>query len=139
MGVKLNKGDQVVKDKALGFLKKWRDDLTLIHITAMMIDILGVYQAFEKRMQTDHVIIPDIIRYRDQAVEKFKLFQELGYLPGGKLDLVQKRFPSFGIRDPDAANTPRTIHNTLVPSFRTKSFAAIKHDTLVNSINRFEH
>ena len=75
-----------MKDKALGFLKKWRDDLTLIHITAMMIDILGVYQAFEKRMQTDHVIIPDIIRYRDQAVEKLKLFQELGYLPGGKLD-----------------------------------------------------
>jgi len=42
-------------------------------LTALMADICSVFRYVEKETQKDEIIIPDILRYRDIALEKLKL------------------------------------------------------------------
>jgi hypothetical protein len=69
------------KDKARGFLKNWHPSSIQTWLTALMVDICSVFRYVEKECQKKDIILPDILRYVDVAVQKLELMDVKPY-PG---------------------------------------------------------
>ena len=61
------------KSKAQGFLNIWELSGMQVWLTAFMVDVCSVFRYIEKETQKRHIIAPDILRYRDIALEKINL------------------------------------------------------------------
>ena len=69
------------KSKAQGFLNVWKLSNMQVWLTAFMTDICSVFRYIEKETQNPHIIIPDILRYRDIGLQKLDLLKDKPY-PG---------------------------------------------------------
>ncbi len=69
------------KSKAQGFLNVWQSSSLQVWLTAFMIDICSVFRYIEKETQKPQIIVPDILRYRDIALQKLDLLKDKPY-PG---------------------------------------------------------
>ena len=47
-----------------------------VSLTALMIDVCAVFRYIEKETQKPDIIVPDILRYRDIALEKLNLLKD---------------------------------------------------------------
>ena len=47
-----------------------------VWLTALMIDVCAVFRYDEKETKKPHIIVPDILRYRDIAIEKLNLLKD---------------------------------------------------------------
>ena len=128
---KKSKQEQILYSKALGFLKIWKHQKQQLQITAMMRDICGIFQALEKQLQNDDIIIPDVIKYRDQALKKLEIIADLGHMPGGKLQQARKS-PLLSSDGDGAAQRSR---NSLVPSLQDRDVKAVLNDIVESSKN----
>ena len=66
---------------ARGFLKLWQPDGIQTWLTAIMADTCTVFRYIEKEAQKPGIIIPDILKYRDVALQKFDIMKAKPY-PG---------------------------------------------------------
>ena len=73
--------DRKEKDKVRGFLKNWHPSGLQTWLTALMVDICSVFRYVEKECQKKDIILPDILRYADVAVQKLELMDVKPY-PG---------------------------------------------------------
>ena len=69
------------KDKARGFLKTWHASSLQTWLTALVVDICSVFSYVEKEYQKKDIILPDVLRYADVAVQKLELMNIKPY-PG---------------------------------------------------------
>lgn len=73
--------DKKEKAKAVGFLKTWDKSNLQMQITVLMGDVLEIFQELQKQCQREHIILPDIFKYRDHAVTNLRLMSNSAY-PG---------------------------------------------------------
>ena len=66
---------------AKGFLKVWKCNGLQTWLTGFMIDICSIFRYIEKEAQKPNIIIADILRYRDIALQKLQLLETRPY-PG---------------------------------------------------------
>ena len=66
---------------AKGFLKVWKSNGLQTWLTGFMIDICSIFRYIEKEAQKPNIIIADILRYRDIALQKLELLETEPY-PG---------------------------------------------------------
>ncbi len=66
---------------AKGFLKVWKSNGLQTWLTAFMADICTIFRYIEKEAQKPNIIIADILRYRDIAIQKLQLLETRPY-PG---------------------------------------------------------
>ena len=71
--------DKSEKAKAQGFIKIWQPSSLQTWLTAFMVDVWSVFRYVEKEAQKDEIIIPDVLRYRDIALQKLKLLENKPY------------------------------------------------------------
>ena len=69
--------EKIEKSKAKGFLNVWEYSRVQVWLTALMIDVCAVFRYVEKETQKPHIIVPDILRYRDIALEKLNLLSHI--------------------------------------------------------------
>ena len=69
------------KRKAHDFIKLWQPSSLQTWLTAFMVDICSIFRYIENESQKDKIIIPEILRYRNVALEKLELLVETPY-PG---------------------------------------------------------
>ena len=69
--------EKIEKSKAKGFLNVWEYSRVQVWLTALMIDVCAVFRYIEKETQKPHIIVPDILRYRDIALEKLNLLNHI--------------------------------------------------------------
>lgn len=74
------------KDKARGFLKNWHPSSLQTWLTALMVDICSIFMYVEKECQKEYIILPDILRYRDVALQKLELLKAKPY--PGNYDII---------------------------------------------------
>ena len=118
------------------YLRTWRDKPIQLKITAAFRDICSVFRYLEKQLQYDHIILPDIMKYRDIAIKKLKLILEIGHLPGGKLEALLKMENDNRLQySSGTATTGRPNKNIYVNSLQQRSFESIHRDTIQTSIN----
>lgn len=72
-------GDRKEKAEARGFTNTWND--RQIWITALLGDILEVFQVLQKQFQRDDLLLCDIMTIRDGALRKLELVKA-GPYPG---------------------------------------------------------
>ena len=73
--------DAKEKDKARGFLKTWHASSLQTWLTALVVDISSVFSYVEKECQKKDIILPDVLKYADVAVQKLELMDIKPY-PG---------------------------------------------------------
>ena len=66
---------------AKGFLKLWQPIGTQAWLTAVMVDTCCIFRYIEKEAQKPDIIIPDILKYRDIALQKLDIMKTKPY-PG---------------------------------------------------------
>lgn len=69
------------KAKCKGFLRQWKQGGVMEWLTAFMLDVCSVFRYIEKETQKPHIIMPDILRYRNIALQKLSLLSTTPY-PG---------------------------------------------------------
>ena len=67
--------DRKEKDKARRFPKIWHPESLHTRLTVLMVDIRSVFRYIEKEFQKKNIILPDILRYRDVALQKLELLE----------------------------------------------------------------
>lgn len=79
------------KEKAMvrGFLKVWEEDGDQIFYTALMIDLLRLFERFQKDGQKSIVTLCDIETSKNIAISSLELM-ETDYYPGGKEEELNK-------------------------------------------------
>ncbi|CAB4032522.1 Hypothetical predicted protein [Paramuricea clavata] len=103
---------------AKGFLKLWQPTGVQAWLTAVMVDTCCIFRYIEKEAQKPGIIIPDILKYRDTALQKLDIMQTEPY-PGGQEELLTKKIAELHPENDEAVdNTPRRTHNTNVTTFR---------------------
>ena len=66
---------------AKGFLNLWQPTRMQAWLTAVMVDICSIFRYIEKEAQKPGIIIADILKYRDVALQKFEMMKTKPY-PG---------------------------------------------------------
>ena len=64
------------QEKARGFINLWKACSHQMWLTAVMVDVCSVFRYVEKETQKEEIIIPDILHYRDIALEQLKLIAD---------------------------------------------------------------
>lgn len=80
-----------IKEKAIvrGFLKVWEEDGDQIFYTALMMDLLRLFERFQKDGQKSMVTLCDIETSKNLAISSLELM-ESDYYPGGKEEELNK-------------------------------------------------
>lgn len=73
---------------AKGFLKLWQPTGVQAWLTTVMVDTCCIFRYIEKEAQKPGIIIPDILKYRDTALQKLDIMQTEPY--PGKIYIVSK-------------------------------------------------
>ncbi|KAL4144148.1 hypothetical protein QTP88_006374 [Uroleucon formosanum] len=79
------------KEKAIvrGFLKVWEEDGDQIFYTALIMDLLRLFERFQKDGQKSMVTLCDIKTFKNIAISSLELI-ETDYYPGGKEEELNK-------------------------------------------------
>ena len=69
------------KAKRAGFAKTWSPSGGMREwLSAFMVDICSIFRYIEKTTQKPDTIIPDVLQYKEMALQKFDLFEDNPYL-----------------------------------------------------------
>ena len=76
------------KDKARGFLKTWHASSLQTWLTTLVVDICSVFSYVEKECEKKDIILPDVLRYVDVAVQTLKLMDIKPYPGKHKISFI---------------------------------------------------
>ncbi len=82
--------DRREKQKARGFLNTWKEDGVNTYLTSLMSDVCSVFQTLQKQLQKVSIIIPDIMKYKDIAINKFNAMRKAPYVDGAEEKWVEE-------------------------------------------------
>ena len=75
-------GSRHEKAEASVFLRKWITGSNQVWLTALMGDVAKVFKNLQKNLQSDDLILTDVITCRDTAIRKLDFMSNAPY-PGG--------------------------------------------------------
>ena len=58
------------KQRAQGNLNVWKEDAVNAYLTSLMSDVCSVFQTLQKLLQKVSIIIHDVMKFKDVAIEK---------------------------------------------------------------------
>lgn len=104
------------KTTAKGMLKIWDIHNSLqLRLTCLMADIMLILQDLQKNLQKGHLILPDVITLKNNALRRLKLIQD-GPYPGGKEEKL-----SSDTTNKEETNTDEENENLLGENSRNNS------------------
>ena len=54
------------------------------YLTSLMSDVCSVFQTLQKQLQKTSIILPDIMKYKDIAIDKLNPMKNAPYVGGAK-------------------------------------------------------
>ena len=76
--------DRGERQKARGFLNTFIEDSVNTYLTSLMSDVCSVFQTLQKQLQKTSIIIPDIMKYNDIAIDKRNAKKNAPYVGGAE-------------------------------------------------------
>ena len=96
-----------------------------------MIDTCSVFRYIEKECQKPEIIAPDILKYRDIAVDKIEMMEKLSY-PGGREEKVQSLSSGYEASNSNPTGVRRNTNVTVLgrskEEIRTELIQSAKND-----------
>ena len=111
-------------------------------LTLVMGDITSIFQTLQKYCQLENIILPDVVKHRDNAIKKLRLMLS-GPYPGRYEEKWGQNNTGETTNseddDGDAARLPtsRHMHNTLVTTYR-RDQGAFRNEIVQSAINFLE-
>ena len=87
--------DRRERQKARGFLATFKEDGVNTYLTSLMADVCSVFQTLQKQLQKTSIIIPDIMKYKDIAIDKLNAMNNAPYVGGAEEKWVKEKSPSM--------------------------------------------
>ena len=82
--------DRRERQKARGFLNTFKEDGVNTYLTSLMSDVCSVFQTLQKQLQKTPIIIPDIMKYKDIAINKLNAMKNAPYVGGAEEKWVKE-------------------------------------------------
>ena len=89
--------DRRERQKAWGFLNTLKEDGMNTYLTSLMSDVCSVFQTLQKQLQKTSIIIPDIMKYKDIAIDKVNATKNAPYVGGAAEEKWVKENESFDV------------------------------------------
>ena len=119
----------IIDSTVAGFLATWKTDSpkNQLWLTAIMIDICSVFRYIEKECQIPEIIAPDILKYRDIAINKLNMMADMPYPGGGEEKINPSSTEGGNSSSRRVRNTNVTAMGRSTESIRTELIQSAKN------------
>ena len=106
--------DRRERQKAQGNLNVWKEDGVNAYLTSLMSDVCSVFQTLQKQLQKVSIIIPDIMKFKDVAIQKLTAMTDAPYFGGTKEKWVKENGSLDDIESaPDNVRQAKKTHRLI--------------------------
>ena len=132
--------DRRERQRAKGYLKLWEKAGMQSYITSLMSDICSVFQILQKHLQKICIILPDIMKHKDTAINKLRSMLDSPYFGGAEEKWVKENGPLVDGCPAESQSSRRAkATHSLVDGFhRRRPFTTIRNEVINAAINFLE-